>query len=106
MSPQDKLRIDGFPELYRNGPVHKRTRGGGPEIREEKDMEAAMAASRAAAAAEDEEPVILEGQVPVDWKSEARAAPPRAPRPAPRAARRALPHHPRVRAVKGIQVHD
>ena len=94
-----KLRIDGFPAMFRE-PVNKRTRGGGPETREEKEYQAAVVASMETAASKGSpaiEPVILEGQrVPpvsnrAEARAEARAAPPRpvprAPRPAASPAR-------------------
>ena len=88
------------PYYTRDGPLGTKTRNGGFEFTERKQVEAAVAASMETGSPHvDEsspagEPMILEGQQvpsggvppPPDWRSEARAAPPRAPRPAPRAA--------------------
>ena len=89
-----KLFIDGFPELYRDGPVKKRTRNGGYETAERNNMDAALAASAAAEtlkelASPPRRPVILEGVPPaVVLPPPARRieAPSAECRPAPRAA--------------------
>ena len=87
------LGIDD-PEYTRDGPIEKKTRNGGFEMQEEKATKAALAASLGDMGSPAGEPVILDGQPvppggvlpPPAHRNEARAAPPRAPRPAPRAA--------------------